>query len=175
MRNLIISFGALLLLCSCSNLYEVSKLQNGYETFAKENPNSTEALIANNVPIYVQENTIPYDYEIVAYGTYNPVIRIPLIATGRKRIENKLYLKAANKVLKLNADAALISVVSTSGYYKIIKFKDGPHTPSIKEMKSTVKAQDREERQQKIDNVKDKVGNTAEGVKNLFKKKDTDN
>ena len=61
----------------------------------------------DNVKVFLDGNDVGQSYEVVAYGSYNPVI-LPLIRPERPRLEKYLLWKAARKARKLGANGVII-------------------------------------------------------------------
>mgnify|MGYP000856531050 CR=1 FL=1 len=73
----------------------------------------------NNVKVYMNEQEVGRDFEVVAYGSYRPIV-IPIIREERPRIERYIYWKAARRARKLGADGAIID---SKNDFRVIKFK----------------------------------------------------
>ena len=73
----------------------------------------------NNVKVFMNEQEVGRNFEVVAYGAYTPIV-FPIIRPERPRIEKYLFWKAARKARKLGADAAIID---NKNNFRIIKYK----------------------------------------------------
>ena len=73
----------------------------------------------NNVDVYMNEQEVGRDFEVVAYGAYRPIV-IPMIRDERPRIEKYIYWKTARRARKLGADGAIID---NKNNFRVIKFK----------------------------------------------------
>ena len=60
-----------------------------------------------NVQVFLDGNDVGRDYEVVAYGSYKPLI-LPLIRPERPRLEKYLLWKAARKARKIGANGVII-------------------------------------------------------------------
>ena len=60
-----------------------------------------------NVKVFLDGNDVGKEYEVVAYGSYTPLI-IPLIRPERPRLEKYLLWKAARKARKIGANGVII-------------------------------------------------------------------
>lgn len=72
-----------------------------------------------NVKVYMNENEAGKAFEVVAYGSYTPLI-LPLIRPERPRLEKYLLWKAARKARKLGANGVIID---TKNHFRVIKIK----------------------------------------------------
>lgn len=72
-----------------------------------------------NVKVYMNENEVGKDFEVVALGSYTPWI-LPLVRPERPRLEKYLLWKAARKARKLGANGAIID---NKNNFRVIKIK----------------------------------------------------
>ncbi|MCS2742414.1 hypothetical protein NXW72_21535 [Bacteroides fragilis] len=72
-----------------------------------------------NVKVYMNENEVGKDFEVVALGSYTPWI-LPLVRPERPRLEKYLLWKAARKARKLGANGAIID---NKNNFRVIKTK----------------------------------------------------
>ncbi|MDE6492873.1 MAG: hypothetical protein K2L37_06975, partial [Lactobacillus sp.] len=72
-----------------------------------------------NVKVYMNENEVGKDFEVVAFGAYTPWI-LPLVRPERPRLEKYLLWKAARKARKLGANGAIID---SKNDFRVIKIK----------------------------------------------------
>ncbi len=114
---------------SCTVSYMNTKdLRSNYE----EKVNNTKLLgrvlfkkdikkkdVYNNIDVYLNENEVKKDFEVVAYGQYTPFV-IPILRPERPRLEKNLLWKAAQKSRKLNADA---TIIDDKNHFRVIKYK----------------------------------------------------
>lgn len=114
--------------CSTVNYVNTEKLQANYEKKIHNTTFLGKVLFKtdkkkldtyNNVKVFMNEQEVGRNFEVVAYGSYTPII-FPLIRPERPRIEKYLFWKAARKTRKLGADAAIID---NKNNFRIIKFK----------------------------------------------------
>lgn len=73
----------------------------------------------DNVKVYMNESEVGKDFEVVAFGSYTPII-IPLLRPERPRVEKYLLWKAARKARKLGANGAIID---NKNDFRVIKVK----------------------------------------------------
>lgn len=114
--------------CSTVNYVNTEKLQANYEKKVHNTTFLGKVLFKtdkkkldtyNNVKVFMNEQEVGRNFEVIAYGSYTPII-FPLIRPERPRIEKYLFWKAARKTRKLGADAAIID---NKNNFRIIKFK----------------------------------------------------
>ena len=118
MKKIIIYCLAIMSLSSCSTVSYMSTkdLRENYE----EKINNTSFLgkllfktdvkkkdTYDNIDVYLNENEINREFEVIAYGQYTPLV-IPILRPERPRLEKNLLWKAARKSRKLDADATII-------------------------------------------------------------------
>lgn len=75
--------------------------------------------VYNNIDVYLNENEVKKDFEVVAYGQYTPFV-IPILRPERPRLEKNLLWKAAQKSRKLNADG---TIIDDKNHFRVIKYK----------------------------------------------------
>lgn len=75
--------------------------------------------VYDNIDVYLNENEVKKDFEVVAYGQYTPFV-IPILRPERPRLEKNLLWKAAQKSRKLNADA---TIIDDKNHFRVIKYK----------------------------------------------------
>ena len=102
---------------SCTVSYiNTSELMNNYEKKIHHTTSIGKALFKTdkkkldtyeNVKVFLDGNDVGKEYEVVAYGSYTPLI-IPLIRPERPRLEKNLLWKAARKARKLGANGVII-------------------------------------------------------------------
>ncbi len=122
MKKKIFAFGIIVLVAlfsmtSCSVSYiNTSELRANYEKKIHHTTMLGKALFKTdkkkldtyeNVKVYLDGNEIGKEYEVVAYGSYTPLI-IPIIRPERPRLEKYLLWKAARKARKLGANGVII-------------------------------------------------------------------
>ena len=73
----------------------------------------------DNIDVYLNENEINKEFEVIAYGQYTPLV-IPILRPERPRLEKYLLWKAARKARKLNADA---TIIDDKNHFRVIKYK----------------------------------------------------
>ncbi len=114
--------------CSTVNYVPTDKLQANYEKKIHNTTFLGKALFKtdkkkldtyNNVKVFMNEQEVGKEFEVVAYGSYTPLV-FPLIRPERPRIEKYLLWKAARKARKLGADGAIID---NKNNFRVIKFK----------------------------------------------------
>lgn len=125
-------FGMLLIvvftLSSCVSYIDTGVLQSNYEhkinntkfigrvVFKKD---KKKRAIYENVKIYLNEQDVEREFEVVSYAQFTPV-SIPILLPEKKRIEKNYVYKAARKARKLKADGIIID---NKRDFRIIKFK----------------------------------------------------
>lgn len=72
-----------------------------------------------NVKVFLDGNDVGQSYDVVAYGSYNPII-LPIIRPERPRLEKYLLWKAARKARKLGANGVIID---NKNDYTVINIK----------------------------------------------------
>ena len=119
MRKILVisAFIGCVIFSSCSvNYICTTKLQENYETKINHTTFLGKALFKRdkmkedtykNVKVFLNEQEIGRDFEVIAYGSYTPLI-IPLIMPERPKVEKRLLWKAARKSRKLGADGTII-------------------------------------------------------------------
>ena len=60
-----------------------------------------------NVEVFLDGNEVGREYDVVAYGSYKPLI-IPILRPERPRLEKYLLWKAARKARKIGANGVII-------------------------------------------------------------------
>lgn len=73
----------------------------------------------NNVQVFLDGNEIGREYDVVAYGSYKPVI-IPLFRPERPRLEKYLLWKAARRARKIDSNGVIID---NKNDFTVIKIK----------------------------------------------------
>lgn len=130
MKKIIIYCLAIMSLSSCSTVSYMSTkdLRENYE----EKINNTSFLgkllfktdvkkkdTYDNIDVYLNENEINREFEVIAYGQYTPLV-IPILRPERPRLEKNLLWKAARKSRKLDADA---TIIDDKNHFRVIKYK----------------------------------------------------
>ena len=72
-----------------------------------------------NVQVFMNENEVNHPFEVVAYGSYTPIV-LPLIRSERPRLEKYLLWKAARKARKLKANGVIID---NKNNFRVINLK----------------------------------------------------
>lgn len=114
--------------CSTVNYMSTDKLKTNYEkkinhttllgkTLFKTDKKKKDTY--ENVKVYMNENEVGKDFEVVALGSYTPWI-LPLVRPERPRLERYLLWKAARKARKLGANGAIID---NKNNFRVIKIK----------------------------------------------------
>ena len=102
--------------CSTVNYIKTDKLQTNYEKKINHTTLLGKVLFKTdkkkqdtyeNVQVFLDGNDVGRSYEVVAYGSYTPII-LPLIRPERPRLEKYLLWKAARKARKLGANGVII-------------------------------------------------------------------
>lgn len=129
MKRIIICLIAILSLSSCTVSYiNTSKLRENYENKVHNTKFLGRVLfkkdvkkkdVYDNIDVYLNENEITQDFEVIAYGQYTPFV-IPILRPERPRLEKNLLWKAAEKSRKLDADA---TIIDDKNHFRIIKYK----------------------------------------------------
>ncbi|MBQ4358102.1 MAG: hypothetical protein II766_01840 [Paludibacteraceae bacterium] len=131
MKKLILSIAILgcIALSSCTvNYMKTDLLKQNYEKKINNTGFLSKALFKTdkkkkdtyeNVKVYMNENEAGKAFEVVAYGSYTPLI-LPLIRPERPRLEKYLLWKAARKARKLGANGVIID---TKNHFRVIKIK----------------------------------------------------
>lgn len=73
----------------------------------------------DHVGVFLNEQEVGRDFEVVAYGSFTPLI-FPVIFPERPRLEKRLLWKAARNACKLGADGAIID---SKNDFRVIKYK----------------------------------------------------
>ena len=73
----------------------------------------------DHVGVFLNEQEVGRDFEVVAYGSFTPLI-FPVIFPERPRLEKRLLWKAARNARKLGADGAIID---SKNDFRVIKYK----------------------------------------------------
>ena len=73
----------------------------------------------DNIDVYLNENEVNKEFEVIAYGQYTPLV-IPILRPERPRLEKNLLWKAARKSRKLNADA---TIIDDKNHFRVRKYK----------------------------------------------------
>lgn len=114
--------------CSTVNYMSTDKLKANYETKINHTTFLGKTLFKTdkkkkdtyeNVKVYMNENEVGKDFEVVALGSYTPWI-LPLVRPERPRLEKYLLWKAARKARKLGANGAIID---NKNNFRVIKVK----------------------------------------------------
>ena len=114
--------------CSTVNYMSTDKLKTNYETKINHTTFLGKTLFKTdkkrkdtyeNVKVYMNENEVGKDFEVVALGSYTPWI-LPLVRPERPRLEKYLLWKAARKARKLGANGAIID---NKNNFRVIKTK----------------------------------------------------
>ncbi len=114
--------------CSTVNYIKTETLEKNYEKKIHHTTWLGKALFKtdkkkmdtyNNVKVFLNENEVGRDFEVVAYGSYTPFI-LPLVRPERPRLEKYLLWKGVRKARKLKADGVIID---NKNDFRVIKFK----------------------------------------------------
>lgn len=114
--------------CSTVNYMSTDKLKANYETKINHTTFLGKTLFKTdkkkkdtyeNVKVYMNENEVGKDFEVVALRSYTPWI-LPLVRPERPRLEKYLLWKAARKARKLGANGAIID---NKNNFRVIKTK----------------------------------------------------
>lgn len=102
--------------CSTVSYINTSDLMNNYEKKIHNTTILGKALFKTdqkkldtyeNVKVFLDGNDVGKEYDVVAYGSYTPLI-IPFIRPERPRLEKYLLWKAARKARKIGANGVII-------------------------------------------------------------------
>ena len=108
--------GLFMMSCSTVNYIKTDKLQTNYVKKINHTTLLGKVLFKTdkkkqdtyeNVQVFLDGNDVGRSYEVVAYGSYTPII-LPLIRPERPRLERYLLWKAARKARKLGANGVII-------------------------------------------------------------------
>lgn len=114
--------------CSTVNYINTAELKTNYETKIHHTTFLGRVLFKtdkkkkdtyDNVKVYMNENEVGKDFEVVAFGSYTP-LTIPLLRPERQMVEKYLLWKAARKARKLGANGAIID---NKNNFRVIKVK----------------------------------------------------
>lgn len=132
MRKYVIGFALLGCIsfssCSTVNYIKTAELKTNYEKKINHTTFLGKVLFKtdkkkkdtyDNVKVYMNESEVGKDFDVVAFGSYTPLI-LPLVRPERPRIEKYLLWKAARKSRKLGANGAIID---NKNNFRIIKTK----------------------------------------------------
>lgn len=122
--------GSLLTLSSCStvNYINTETLKENYEKKIHHTTFLGKALFKfdkrkmdtyQNVQVFMNENEVKRPFEVVAYGSYTPIV-LPIIRPERPRLEKYLLWKAARKARKLKANGVIID---NKNNFRVINLK----------------------------------------------------
>ena len=114
--------------CSTVNYLNTDQLQSNYEkkihntsmlgkTLFKTDKKKLDTY--ENVKVFLDGNDVGKEYNVVAYGSYTPLI-LPIIRPERPRLEKNLLWKAARKARKIGANGVIID---NKNDFTIIKIK----------------------------------------------------
>jgi len=102
--------------CSTVSYINTADLMNNYEKKIHNTTILGKALFKTdqkkldtyeNVKVFLDGNDVGKEYDVVAYGSYTPLI-IPFIRPERPRLEKYLLWKAARKARKIGANGVII-------------------------------------------------------------------
>ncbi len=131
MKKIVFGFalvGCMLSSCSTVNYINTGVLEENYEkkinntTFLGKVLFKTDVKKKDtyeNVAVYMNESEVGRDFEVIAYGTYTPLV-LPVIRPERPRLEKYLLWKAARKARKLGANGVIID---TKNHFRVINVK----------------------------------------------------
>ena len=130
MKKIIIYCLAIMSLSSCSTVSYMSTkdLRENYEKKINNTSFLGKLLFKtdvkkkdtyDNIDVYLNENEINREFEVIAYGQYTPLV-IPILRPERPRLEKNLLWKAARKSRKLDADA---TIIDDKNHFRVIKYK----------------------------------------------------
>ena len=128
--SLLAIFGCVALLTSCStvNYINTDILKQNYEkkihhttilgkTLFKTDQKKKDTY--DHVKVFLNENEVDRDFEVMAFGSYTPLV-LPIVRPERPRLEKYLLWKGARKARKLNGDGVIID---NKNNFRVIKFK----------------------------------------------------
>ena len=107
-----------LLFSSCA--YKIYPTSDLYSRYDSKMTSKQELATKSRIHIFLSENDVPCDYELLSFVTYSP-FSIPIFAPQRKQMLNKFYKKAVLKAEELGGNAIIVSAV---GFFKVIYAKD---------------------------------------------------
>ena len=96
---------ACMALSSCSPVSHIKSSDMVYN-YGKQTENNPSKY--SNVKVYMNENETNADFEVIAYGTYRPLIVIPILFPEKPRLEKNLIYKAVRRAQKLDANGVII-------------------------------------------------------------------
>lgn len=97
----------------CHTLYNTRTLQGNYDV-RMDTPEELD--IKSKVRIFLSENDIEGEYEIISVNLYTP-FRIPVLMSFKGQITKKFYEKAVKKAYEQGGNGIIINA---GGYYKVI-------------------------------------------------------
>ncbi|MBP3440178.1 MAG: hypothetical protein J6K24_02875 [Tidjanibacter sp.] len=118
---------SMVLATSCTSVYNTSTLNNKYD-----NRMGLYRGVQSKIGIYLAENDIPYEYEVISINRYKPFTLlgfIPYVGTyfQKKKMTKTFYKKA---VLKADSERGDAVYITAPGDYKVIRYiiNDTPST-----------------------------------------------
>ncbi len=97
----------------CHTLYNTRTLQGNYDV-RMDTPEELD--IKSKVRIFLSENDIEGEYDIISVNLYKP-LTIPIIMSFKGQITKKFYEKAVKKAYEQGGNGIIINA---GGYYKVI-------------------------------------------------------
>ena len=80
-----------------------------------------ELAIKSKVMIFLSENDVKGDYDVISLNLYKPVISIPVLYSQTAQMKKKFYEKAVKKAYDLGGNGV---VITAGGYYKVISINN---------------------------------------------------
>lgn len=97
----------------CHTLYNTRTLQGNYDV-RMDTPEELD--IKSKVRIFLSENDIEGEYDIISVNLYKP-FKIPILMSFKGQITKKFYEKAVKKAYEQGGNGIIINA---GGYYKVI-------------------------------------------------------
>ena len=83
------------------------------------NDHKKKQIIYENVEIFMNEDEIKRDFDVIAYVTYHP-FTIPLLRPESRSLRHNLFYKAAKMAYNNKCNAVIID---TKNHFRIIRYK----------------------------------------------------
>ena len=129
LKHLVVILVTCVLLPSCTtSKLETDNLRTMYEKRINKtsifnklffNDHKKKKVVYNNVEIYLSENEIEKEFDVIAYGSYRP-FTIPLLRKESGCLKHNLLYKAARMAYKKKCDAVIID---SKNYFRLVRYR----------------------------------------------------
>lgn len=120
-----IIIGCALIAAATSCTHTVYPTKTLYTNYAVKMSSDKELEIKSKVKIFLSENDIKGNYEVISLNTYKPFCFISAFSIPKKKLQKKFFEAAVKKAYEEGGNAVLISsAIGGVGQFKVLNLKD---------------------------------------------------